>query len=385
MGTAEALLREALTFCLDKVGELRQVRDFPYATRAGRWQTVRPDETDYMPAHGSWTVGFTPGLFWLAYAVTGREEYGREALARCRRFTHRADDRTTHDLGFIFYPSYVLGYRLTGESWLREVALKAASTLAGRFNHRGCFLRAWGPPESEDHAGETTIDAMMNLMLLYWAAEAGGNPEFARVATAHAETSARTLVRPDGSTYHVYVFDPRSGQPLAGRTHQGYADWSTWSRGQAWGIYGFAHAAARTGRPDFLETAKRLADYFLGRLPADLVPFWDFDDPAIPEAPRDSSAGAIAACGLLELAAVVSPADAERYREAAVRLIGALYVQASSRGQPGRDGILLNGTWHRRAGFAVGESLIFGDYYFTEAVVRLLGVKLTREGGFGHV
>ncbi len=370
---AKSPLADALAFCLRKIDRLKEVPDFPYATRAGRWQTIRPDETDYMPAHGSWTVGFTPGLFWLAYAVTGRDEYAREALQRCRRFSHRAGDRTTHDLGFIFYPSYVQGYQLTGESWLCEVALRAAHTLAGRFNERGRFIRAWGSPDSREHAGETTIDAMMNLMLLFWAAEAGGDPELARIATMHAETSGRTLVRPDGSTYHVYVFDPQSGEPRGGHTHQGYADASTWSRGQAWGIYGFARAAAKTGRADFLETARRLADYFLKRLPEDLIPFWDFDDPEIPGAPRDSSAGAIAACGLLELAAAESsPTGTERYRQAAARVIEALFTRASSRARPDQDGILLHGTWHRKAGFAVDESLVFGDYYFTEAVVRLL-------------
>lgn len=368
-------LREAFAFGLRKLETIRALSDFPYATRGGVWQTTRPDELGFMPAHGSWTVGFTPGLLWLAHRASGRHEYAEEALDRCRRFLARKDDDTTHDLGFVFYPSYVQGYQITGEAWLRDGALQAARTLARRFNPAGRFLRAWGPLDTDERAGETTIDAMMNLALLYWAAEAAGEPQLAEIATAHAETSSRTLVRPDGSTYHVYHFDPRSGQPLHGSTHQGYADSSTWPRGQAWGIYGFARSARQAGRPDFLRVAERLADYFLRRLPQDGVPFWDFDDPSIPAAPRDSSAGAIAASGLLELARNEDdPSAAARYRQAAIELLTALWERASSRGQPEQQGILLHGTWHRRAGFAVDESLIFGEYYFMEALAKALEV-----------
>lgn len=373
--THASVPHEAFALCLEKLEGIRQLPDFPYATRAGSWQTVAPDEVGFMPAHGSWTVGFTPGMLWLAYRATGRGVYADEALARCRRFLQRQNDDSTHDLGFVFYPSYVQGYEATGERWLREGAIAAARTLARRYNQSGRFLRAWGRAGTDDRAGQTTIDAMMNLALLYWAAEAAGEPQLAAIATAHAETSSRTLVRPDGSTYHVYTFDPRTGQPLGGSTHQGYADESTWPRGQGWGLYGFARGARQAARPDFLRVARRLADCFLDRLPTDRVPFWDGDDPAIPNAPRDSSAGAIGAAGLLELARNQGDATAAtRYREAAIGLLATLYERSSSRDQPGQQGVLLHGTWHRRAGFAVDESLIFGDYYFMEALATALGI-----------
>ena len=327
-----------------------------------------------MPAHGSWTVGFTPGLLWLAHRATGRRDYLDEALARCRRLLRRKDDDSTHDLGFVFYPSYVQGYGITGETWLRAGAVDAAHTLARRFNPHGRFLRAWGPLSTDERAGETTIDAMMNLALLGWAARETGESRLAEVATAHADTSSRTLVRPDGSTYHVYAFDPRTGAPVRGSTHQGYADESTWPRGQAWGIYGFARTARQARRPDFLRVSERLADAFLRRLPPDLIPYWDFDDPAIPDTVRDSSAGAIAAAGLLELAAEEDdPTAAGRYGQAARDLLAALYERASSRGQPDQAGVLLHGTWHKKAGFCVDASLVFGDYYFMEALARVLG------------
>jgi unsaturated chondroitin disaccharide hydrolase len=368
-------LREAFDYCLEKLEIIRRLWDFPYATKDGVWQTTSPDELGFMPAHGSWTVGFTPGMLWLAHRATGRAEYADEALARCRRFLARKDDDSTHDLGFVFYPSYVRGYRITGQAWLRDGAVAAARTLARRYNPAGRYLRAWGRLDTDERAGETTIDAMMNLALLYWAAGVTGDGRLAEIASAHAETTARTLVRPDGSTYHVYELDPRTGEPRRGFTHQGYADWSTWPRGQAWGIYGFARSADQAARPDFLRVSERLADHFLRRLPDDRVPFWDFDDPAIPDAPRDSSAGAIAASGLLELATDEDdPAAAARYRQAAVELLLDLYRHASSRGRPEQQGILLHGTWHKAANFAVDESLMFGDYYFMEALARALGV-----------
>lgn len=366
-------LREALDYCFTKLETVRALPDFPHATRGGVWQTTSPDEVGFLPAHGSWTVGFTPGMLWLAHRATGQADFADEALARCRRFLHRKDDDSTHDLGFVFYPSYVQGYGITGELWLRDGGIQAARSLARRYNPSGRYLRAWGPLGSPERAGETTIDAMMNLALLYWAAEEAGDPSLAAAATAHAERSAETLVRPDGSTYHVFEFDPGTGQPLRGSTHQGYADESTWPRGQAWGVYGFARSAPQARRSDFLRVAERLADYFLRRLPADRVPPWDFDDPD-PAAPRDSSAGAIAASGLLELAANEDDRTAaERYRDAAVDLLLGLWEHASSRGRPEQQGILLHGTWHKAADFAVDESLMFGEYYFMEALAKALG------------
>jgi unsaturated chondroitin disaccharide hydrolase len=369
------LLHDAFDLCLERLETIRGLGDFPYVTRDGVWQITTPYDLGFMPAHASWTVGFTPGMLWLAYRATGRAKYADEALVSCRRFLGRKEDDSTHDLGFVFYLSYVQGYQLTGETWLRDGAAEAADTLALRFNPSGRYLRAWGALTSDERAGQTTIDAMMNLALLYWAAEASNRPGLAEIASAHAETSSRNLVRADGSTYHVYEFDPRIGRPLRGFTHQGYADDSTWPRGQAWGIYGFARSARQARRGDFVRVAERLADCFLRRLPGDGIPFWDFDDPAIPNTLRDSSAAAIAASGLLELAGNEDDSlSAERYRAAAKRLLANLYEQSSSRGNPGYQGILLHGTWHKKAGFGVDESLIFGDYYFMEALAKALGV-----------
>ncbi|WP_461173308.1 glycoside hydrolase family 88 protein [Arthrobacter sp. Z1-9] len=350
--------------------KLCQLTDFPYATKDGKWQTISPDDTGFMPAHGSWTVGFTPGLLWLTSRLTGESRYADAALDRCRRFIERQNDSTTHDIGFVFIPSFVAGFQITEEPWLREGALQAASTLAKRFNRDGKFLRTWGPLGSPERAGETTIDAMMNLELLYWAGSDPTHAELAGVATQHAETSAQFLVRPDGSTYHAFEFDPETGAPIRGFTHQGLRDASTWTRGQAWAIYGFARAARWSGREDFLTTSGRCADYFLAHLPESGVPPWDFDADDINR--RDSSAGAIAAAGLLELASLQTDDQRkEHYRAAAVRLLVALTELCGTAGNPAHDGLLTSGIWHLGAGFAVDEALIYGDYYYMQALTRL--------------
>ena len=349
-----SFLEDAWQLCLEKLERIRQLDGFPYLVENGRWLTTDARATGFMPAHGSWTVGFTPGMLWLADRATGRHAYAEDALVRCRQIAHRQHDDSTHDLGFVFYPSYVQGYALSGEAWLRDGAVQAARSLARRFNPAGRYLRAWGPLDSPERAGQTTIDAMMNLALLYWAAEETGDGDLSAVATAHAETTSRTLVRPDGSTYHVYTFDPSTGQPLGGSTHQGYADESTWLRGQAWGLYGFAQAARYVNRPEFRALAERLADVFMGCLPPDRLPYWDCSAGE----PRDSSAAAVAASGLIEL---------DRRLEA-LDLLEALYTSSSSRGRPDQPGVLLHGTWHRPAGYGVDTSIIFGDYYFMEAV-----------------
>ena len=363
-------LRTALQRCVVNADEMMDLTDFAYATKNGKWQTVSAADVGFMPAHGSWTVGFTPGLLWLAYRLTGEQRYVDAALERCARFVDRKHDSTTHDIGFVFTPSFIEGYRQTGESWLREAALDAATTLASRYNPHGRFLRAWGPLGSDDRAGETTIDAMMNLELLYWAAGELGRSDLATMATSHAETSARMLLRPDGSTYHAYAFNPATGAPLRGFTHQGLRDDSAWARGQAWAIYGFANAGRWTDREDFVAASSRCAEYFLARLSDHGLPPWDFD--AADEDLHDSSAGAIAAAGLLILASVHPDDDAAEYfRGTATQLLVALTERCSTSGHGDHEGLLTSGVWHMAADFAVDEALIYGDYYYMQALTHL--------------
>ncbi|HEY8477641.1 MAG TPA: glycoside hydrolase family 88 protein [Chloroflexota bacterium] len=364
----------AWSAALERLDRLVTLEGYPAFTQLGRWHLVPKGEErpGFWPADMGWIVGFLPGMLWLAYRVTHQERYVALALEWCRPFVGRQADDTTHDLGFVFFPSYVQGYTITGERWLRDAAIGAARTLGRRFNEAGGFLRAWGPVDAPELAGKTTIDAMMNLALLYWAARETGDERLAEWATRHAETTARTLVRADASTFHVYEFDPHRGTPLRGSTHQGFSDNSAWARGQAWGLYGFARAGQATGRADFLAVAQRLADFFVEHLPDHRVPPWDFRAPGAAMAARDSSAGAIAASGLLLLSAVLPSVEGQRYEREALRLLEGLWHGAGNPPESDADGLLLHATLHKPAGRAVDEALVFGDYYFMEALARLL-------------
>jgi unsaturated chondroitin disaccharide hydrolase len=326
-----------------------------------------------------WVEGFWSGQLWLAYAYTGEQFFSETARQQRSTFVWRLAHPETHDhdLGFLFSLSAVADYKLTGDLQSRAMALEAAHALAKRFNPRGQFIRAWNDWGGTDgqNQGRIIIDSMENLALLFWAAHENNAPQLAEIATAHALCSAQYLVRPDGSTYHTYRFDPESGAPIGGSTHQGYSAESCWSRGQAWAIHGFALAYAYTQQPRFLQTACQVADYALAQLPADGVPFWDYRLP--PEGPwyRDSSAAAINAAGLLLLAEMLNDeAKAVTYRSAAEHTLTTLIIDYTTFAQPQAEGLLHHSAYHVAAGH-VDIMMPYGDYFFVEALLRTLGHK----------
>ena len=362
------LYQKALDFAVERIKETLQTAEgYPHATHEGRWV--------YLPT-GGWTGGFWPGRLWLAFIASGDERLKDGAREWCVRLAPREFDTTTHDLGFLFYPSYVTGYRLTDERALRYGALAAAETLTRRFNERGRFLQAWGGLDDPARRGRTIVDTMMNLDLLFWATAQTGEARFADMAIAHAETCQTHHVRPDGTTAHVYDFDPETGEAIGQNTHQGDSPTSCWARGQAWAMYGFATTFRRTGDARFLDTARTSSDWFLAHLPADQVPYWDFDAPDIPDDVRDSSAAAIAACGLLDLA---DGARLPGYREAALDILTSLATSYTSRGFPEEEGILLHATGAKPLGKEIDVSLTYGDYYFVEGLLRALKPEMMRE------
>ncbi|HEY65422.1 MAG TPA: glucuronyl hydrolase [Caldilineae bacterium] len=369
----ERPLREALDHAIARITQLMEKAiGFPQATEHGRWRYTED---------GGWTGGFWPGRLWLAYLVTEEGRYATAAREWCVRLAPREFDTTTHDLGFLFYPSYVTGYRLTDERALRYGALAAAETLTRRFNPKGNFIQAWGPLDDPRRRGRTIVDTMMNLDLLFWATTQTGENRFSDIAVRHARTCQTHHVRPDGSTAHVYDFNPDTGEPIGQNTHQGYSPTSCWSRGQAWAIYGFTTCYRRTGDEAFLATARKLADWFIAHLPEDHVPYWDFNAPDIPNEVRDSSAAAIAACGLLDLAIA---AGEPRYREAGLEILTSLATHYTSRDHPEEEGILLHATGAKPLGREIDVSLTYGDYYFVEGLLRILEPeKLSRAIGLG--
>lgn len=346
----------ALERALDTV-EAQLDRDgYPHVTDGGRW--VRSSD-------GLWTGGFWIGLLWAGYAERGDRRFRAAAERLLAGLVERAGERHNHDLGMLFCPSAVRGYELTGEPRYRDAAVTAAESLAAQFNERGRFLPGWGFFGRDDWAGATLVDTLMNLPLLLWASSETGNPRLREVALAHGRTSLAHHLRDDGSTFHVYRFDPETGTPLGGATYQGRRAGSCWSRGQAWAIAGCTLLARAGAGREYLEAAGRAADYYLDRLPDDLIPPWDFDAGGAGE-PRDTSAGAIAAYGLLLLG------EATGDRERSVAGEACLHALAERAQTPaGHEAILLHATADLPHGIGVDESTIYGDYFFVRALRQL--------------
>ncbi|MEC0201342.1 glycoside hydrolase family 88 protein [Paenibacillus lautus] len=334
----------------------------PHAAKDGEYDGLTLD---------NWISGFWPGMLWIFYDMTGEAKYLEAAWEwdiRMERLTLE-ESRFHHDVGFQYLPTAVLKYKLTGDEDGRRRGLAAANFLAGRFNLAGQYIRAW----NKDLPGWAIIDCLMNLSLLYWAAEEGGDPRFRHVANAHANMALEHMIRADGSTCHVAVFDPESGELLEYKGWQGYAPDSCWSRGNAWALYGMANAYRFTNNKDFLYAAERVAHHFIASLQGHGVPPWDFRVPNPDTEPRDTSAAAIAASGLLELAALTTPEVGAVYRTAAERIVLALSTEYAAFQAPEHEGILFGGTGHKPADTNINVSLIYGDYYYVEALAKLRG------------
>lgn len=329
--------------------------------------------------NNQWTNGFWTGELWLAYECTGDPCFRDAAMAHTVSFRERAERRIetdTHDLGFLYSPSCVAAYKLTGDKNARETALLAADMLLERFHEKGQFLQAWG---SLDDPGNyrLIIDCLLNLPLLYWASAETGDDKYREKAQAHVRTALEVLIRPDYSAYHTFYFDPETGAPLRGVTHQGYSADSAWARGQAWGIYGIALSYRYTRDPAYETLFEYVADYFIEHLPENLIPYWDFVFTDGSSEPRDSSASAVAACGMLEMARFLPKEKADFYVGAAKRLMKALCDQCAVRGPEESDGQLLHGVYGRKTPYndcidhGIDECNLWGDYYYAEGLVRL--------------
>ncbi|TLS51853.1 glycosyl hydrolase [Paenibacillus antri] len=327
------------------------------------------------PAHW-WTAGFWPGLLWLLYRDTKDEALRNIAEACEEKLDQVIADyyRLDHDIGFMWTLTGVARYKLLGNEDSKRRALLAANLLAARFNIQGKYIRAWNPwKPGENNAGWAIIDCMMNLPLLHWASEATGDPRFKHIAVAHADTVLEHFIRPDGSAYHIVIFDPLTGEKVGVNGGQGYSAESAWSRGTAWALYGMALSYRHTGDERYLQAAKRAAHFFLANLPEDHVPHWDFRLPAEVPKHRDSSAGACAACGLLLLAKQVDVVESELYRQAGERILRSLYERYGTFDKEDEEGLILHGTSHYPEGRNIDVPLIYGDYYFVEGLSQLLG------------
>ncbi|MEC0241138.1 glycoside hydrolase family 88 protein [Paenibacillus dokdonensis] len=321
-----------------------------------------------------WTAGFWPGILWQLSA-DGKYPELKSIAEQCEE---RLDEplhslAVHHDSGFIWLLSAVANYRITGNERSKERGLMAASQLASRFNLKGRYIRAWHDTASLNRAGWSIIDTMMNLPLLYWASETTKDPRFRHIAAAHAETVLTHFMRPDGSSYHILHFDAETGELLGADAGQGHAENSAWARGSGWTIYGMVLSYQYTGDEAFLIGAKRAAHFFLANLPEDYVPHWDFRAPRNADTPRDTSAGACAACGLIELAGCLPAGEGQMYLEAAVRLVRSMDENYGAWDREDEEGLILSGTSNLPGGVHVDTPLIYGDYFFVEAVSKLRG------------
>jgi unsaturated chondroitin disaccharide hydrolase len=332
----------------------------PMYTVGGRWGREGERWTH-------WCEGFYPGIFWLLCKHVDPGAWRGVAEKYSLALEPRRFDRAVHDLGFLFFSTYLRWYRLTGEPRLRAILIDAGRTLALR-RQKGGYLASFVGPHS------LFIDIMMNVGIILWAANTTGDTGLRDIALEHCRTTQTYLVRPDGGTAHEGIFDAETVAFQREATHQGWAATSTWTRGLAWAIYGFTAVHRLSGEPEFLDTGRRCADCYLRRAPAGLVPPWDFDVP--PDGPQlwDSSAGAIAASGLWDLSEQVrDAAEAARYRAAALTILDTLCSdEFLARGRPEWEGILLHGVYHYHKRLGVDESVAWGDHFFVEALVKAI-------------
>lgn len=334
----------------------------------------RGDGGAYAPDDGLcwWTNGFWAGMMWQMFHDTGDERYAQIACYTERRLDECFQGYLGlhHDVGFMWLPSAVADWRLTGSADARRRGLHAASLLAGRFNPAG-FLRAWNDSPGKDTRGWAIIDCLFNIPLLYWASGETKDPRFRKIAVIHADTARKNFIRPDGSVRHIVEFDPETGAFVRDYGGQGYARGSSWTRGQSWGLYGFAASCRHTGKREYLEASQKIAGYFISHIPEDGKIPVDFCQPAEPKW-YDDIAAAVAAGGLIELARL-APERSGEYLAPALKMLRALDRTADWSGAT--DGVLrdCSASYHEAEH---NVNFVYGDYFFLEAILKLKGTEL---------
>ena len=345
------------------VGKAREVDYIPYSTENGQWKPVH--------IHW-WTNGFWPATMWQMYLATKDELYRDEAIRAEKMLDVNLLDFEvlSHDVGFMWLIQSGVRYALEGNKDSYARTMKAAQHLACRYNPNG-FIRAWN---GEGRQGWAIVDCMMNLPLLYWASEVTGDPRFRLIAMKHADTAMQVFVRPDGSCNHIIIFDAETGEVLDNPGGQGYESGSSWSRGQAWALYGFTLSYLHTGKQAYLDAAKRVANYFISQITDDYIPRCDFRQPAEPVL-KDDTAGTVAAAGLLVLAQQLPELEAVTYYDVAVKMLRAM--EREDINWELNDPALL-----QRCTAAYHDipcrhiTMNYADYYFVEAIQMLRGQKM---------
>ena len=347
--------------------------------------------TDKYPAHSSvdnvyaavandsgWNCGFWTGILWHAYELTGDETYMNVALQQMPAYYDRIVEKLGvdhHDMGFVYSPSCVAAWKIDRNETARAAAILAADQLLTRYREKGEFIQAWGSMDKEDNY-RLIVDCLMNIPLLYWATEETGDPKYREVALKHYTTTMSVAFREDASAYHTYYFDPETGEPTKGVTAQGVSNDSAWARGQAWAMYGVLLTYSYEENEDAIKAFKATTNYYLNHLPNDYVAYWDlsFNDTNGADEPRDSSSAAIALCAMLEGIKHMDENDPLRatYVNACKRIMNSLIDNYMTVTIPDANGLLLHATYSKPGNNGVDEMNIWGDYFFMEALHRML-------------
>ena len=378
-----AFAEQQLKYAFPKIDEARanESQESKEKRIAKQWgeltnpRNTEPDGSLRLVPSKDWTSGFFPGELWYVYEYTHDPFWKEKAEKHTEMLEREKKNGTTHDMGFKMYCSYGNGYRLTGNPTYKDILIESARTLITRYKPNVGCLRSW-----DHHADQwecpVIIDNMLNLELLFWASRETNDSTFYNIAVNHARTTMKNHFRDDYSTYHVVNYDTITGNPICKVTHQGYADSSAWARGQAWAVYGYTVVYRETKDPKYLDFAQKVTDVYLERLPEDKIPYWDFSAPGIPDAPRDASAASVVASALLELYNYLPNGKGKRYKDAAIEMLASL---SSDRYQSGKSNpaFLLHSTGHWPAHSEIDASIIYADYYYIEALLRL---KRLQEG-----
>ena len=368
---------------LDFSGE-QVVRNLPVFTH--KFQKAYSEGNFYQPVdNDDWTNGFWTGEIWLSYEHA-LEKDGKDAQSlkeagqiQVESFLHRINHKIMvehHDMGFLYSPSCVAAYKLTGNEKAKEAAIKAADQLISRYHPVGEFIQAWGPMNAPENY-RLIIDCLLNLPLLYWASEETGDDKYREIAEKHIHTAVKNVVREDYSTWHTFFFDMKTGAPDHGATCQGYRDGSAWARGQAWGVYGCALAYKYTKREEYIDLFRHVTQYYLEHLPKDMVPFWDLEFTDGDDQPRDSSSASIAVCGMLEMIKYMDEKEAAIYKKYAKQIMKSLYDNYAVKNPEESNGLVLHSTYSNHSPYntcnhcGVDECNIWGDYFYMEALTRL--------------
>lgn len=354
------------------------MRNLPEFTN--HFQNAYSENGFYKPIENNyWTTGFWTGEIWLAYEHCKDERLKRSGEIQVGSFLNRINKKIEvehHDMGFLYSPSCVAAYKLTGNEKAKEAAIKAADQLITRFHEVGEFIQAWGPMDAPENY-RLIIDCLLNVPLLYWATEETNDPKYREIGLKHTHTAIKNVIREDYSTWHTFFFDMKTGQPHHGATCQGYRDGSAWARGQAWGVYGCALAYKYTKEPSYIDIFRNVTRYYIEHLPEDMVPYWDLEFGEGSSEPRDSSSASIVVCGMLEMAKYMEKEEAAYYTSLAKKMMQSLVDGYAVKDEKLSNGLVLHSTYSKHSPYntcnhyGVDECNSWGDYFYMEALTRL--------------